>query len=199
MGYYVRVLTLSPKKVPLAMLRKALDRPELATNAVLNSDSDDWTNITLEGGDDHTIAAIEFNPVVTGELGEEEIDEFLESIAQHRPKSAVKWLESVLPKIKAIYAFQVLSGAHALKGGWESIRLLMECISEEGLGIMQRDGEGFSNLEGSHILWQFSEDASGQRRMAVLRNGTWTSFIMELGNAAQREAFLNGEVPEAGC
>ena len=196
MGYYMRVLVLSPKKASLGDLQKALDDANLPLKVTLKSDSADWTNLGIEGTGEHTIAALEYNPVVPGALGEAEIGEFLESIERYRPASAVNWLKAFLPKVKAVYAFQVLSGARALTGGWEAIWSLMDYIRKEGLGITQADGEGFSNLYGSHILWQFSEKASGEYRMAVLRKGLWTSFTMDLGDLDQRESFFNGEVPD---
>jgi len=63
-------------------------------------------------------------------------------------------------------------------------------------GISQADGEGFSNKEGSHILWQFSDTAQGLWEMAILdRTGRWQRFQMDLGDARQRAAFLEGYVP----
>ncbi len=60
---------------------------------------------------------------------------------------------------------------------------------------MQADGEGFSNEDGDHVLWQFSEDVSGLWWMAVYREGAWCPFQMDLGNAEHRSAFFEGRVP----
>ena len=61
---------------------------------------------------------------------------------------------------------------------------------------MQADREGFSNEDGYHILWQFSESAKGDWWMGVLRDGSWTHFQMDLGNLKQRESFFQGLVPD---
>jgi hypothetical protein len=62
---------------------------------------------------------------------------------------------------------------------------------------MQADGEGFTNEEGYHILWQFHDGVTGEWNMAV-RNffGQWTRFTMDLGDNLQRKEFLNGKVPK---
>jgi hypothetical protein len=196
MGYYMRVLTLSPNRIPRDELQDALNNAALSFAARLEpADGADWENLHLLHDTGGAIAALEFNPVAPGTLGEEEIREFLESTSGDWPKCGAQWLEAFLPRVKAIYAFQVLHGAGKFEDGWEAIGVLMELIRQSGAGITQADGEGFSNMEGDHILWQFSEGASGTRRMAVLKDGLWTSFIMEMGNTEQREAFLCCEVP----
>jgi hypothetical protein len=68
-------------------------------------------------------------------------------------------------------------------------------IQESAGGIVQADGEGFSNEEGFHVLWQFSDGVKGPWWMAVLRDGEWITFQMQLGNRKHREAFLRGEIP----
>ncbi|WP_454047537.1 hypothetical protein [Chryseobacterium sp. Marseille-Q8038] len=63
-------------------------------------------------------------------------------------------------------------------------------------GIFQADNEGFSNENGYHILWQFSEDVTGEWNMAVKNFfGGWTNFTMDLGDEIQRKEFLAGKVP----
>ena len=62
--------------------------------------------------------------------------------------------------------------------------------------VIQADGEGFTNEEGFHIVWQFSDSVSGPWNMGVLQDGTWHHFKMDLGDPGHREAFLNGEMPD---
>jgi hypothetical protein len=69
-------------------------------------------------------------------------------------------------------------------------------IRETVGGIIQADSEGFSNEAGFQILWQFSRSAKGPWWMAVMKNGEWVTFQMELGNRKHREAFCRGEVPQ---
>ena len=61
--------------------------------------------------------------------------------------------------------------------------------------IIQADLEGFTNEEGYHILWQFSDSVSGPWNMGVLQDDTWYHFRMDLGDPAHRAAFLDGEMP----
>ena len=61
---------------------------------------------------------------------------------------------------------------------------------------MQADGEGFTNEEGYHIVWQFSDSVSGPWKMGVLQDGVWRHFSMDLGDPDHRAAFLKGTVPD---
>jgi hypothetical protein len=70
-----------------------------------------------------------------------------------------------------------------------------ESIWARGGAILQADGEGFSNEDGHHILWQFHDNVSGPWWMAVLQGDKWVPFKMELGNREQRVAFFEGRVP----
>ncbi len=155
-----------------------------------------WANITLRHRNDKTIALLERNPVLPGELGQEELDEFVEDVKDAKPASAARWLVDYLPRMNTIYAFQLLSGTD-VDDGWSAVYALQNCIWSNGGGILQADHVGFSNDSGDHILWQFGNHAKGSRGMAVLNaNGSWSRFEMNLGNPRHRSAFLAGRVPE---
>jgi hypothetical protein len=194
-GYYIRILSPSEKAPSIASLSSALAQERLACTLVAESGEDDnWTHIVLAHEDGPEIAAIERNISSTSDLVSAEIDEFLEEIADCKPTSAAEWLTEYLPTIKTIYAFQVLHGADIRKG-WDILRKVNDLIFAQVGGILQADGEGFTNEDGYHILWQFSDSAKGPWWMSVLKNGEWTRFQMDLGNKNHREAFLRGEVP----
>jgi hypothetical protein len=58
--------------------------------------------------------------------------------------------------VKVIYAFQLLNGTD-VEDGWARLHSLYNAVWEHAGGILQSDGEGFSNEEGYTILWQFSD------------------------------------------
>jgi len=99
-----------------------------------------------------------------------------------------------LRSVRAIYSFQHLSGTERASGD-QALRCISEAVWARGDAIMQADGEGFSNEDGYHILWQFSERVTGPWWMAVLQSDRWVPFQMELGNPEHRRAFLEGKVP----
>lgn len=196
MGYYTRVLSPSTHVPSIDQLRGVLNANSFkASLSVEPGPDDDWTGLLLAHESGVEIAAIERNPVGPGTIGAEEIDEFLDEIAHCQPASAAQWLTKYLPTVKMIYAFQWLKGAQVDNGG-ELIGTLMIGIQKTCGGVIQSDGEGFTDdEEADHILWQFSENAKGPWRLAVLRDGKWVRFEMQLGNRKHREAFLCGEVP----
>ena len=194
MAYYIRLLTPSDEVLPLDELQDAVD-PDV-TLSLEGGDSDSWDQLLLSLEDGTDVTVIERNPVADDEsLGAGEIVEFLEEIATCKPESSVRWLSNYLPTVKAIYAFQLLGGTDTDDGREAFDMLQSELWSSLG-GIFQADAEGFSNEDGYHILWQFSDSVSGPWQMGLLKDGEWVHFGMELGDRKQREAFQNGEIPE---
>jgi hypothetical protein len=209
MGYYIRVLGIQDPDIHLEELSAALSKAGIACGkpsaagglvAELELDPEEaaekWTIIGVANGNGEMLAQIERNPVSAGEFGQEELDEFRELIQGEEPLSAVQWLGGYFDQVKVIYAFQILNAA--LKDdNYDIITSLKSAIWDKTGGLLQADGEGFSNDQGYHILWQFPDTASGDRYCAVLDDkGEWQRFRMDLGDHFQRMAFRAGEVPQ---
>lgn len=197
MGYYIRVLGSVDPDIHIEELIGALT--EIGLTAKLELDSNEgpgkWTVVNILNQDDKAIAQLERNPVVDGELGQEELDEFREIIQDYKPTSAVKWLTNYFNKVKVIYAFQMLNEAFE-DSNFEIISCIKERIWNRTNGILQADNEGFSNNEGYHILWQFPDDVKGEWSCAVINElGYWNRFVMDLGDITQRQEFQNGNIP----
>jgi hypothetical protein len=195
MGYYIRVLGERPEPPRHAEIRAAAIAVEPHCEVHLEKSADDgWVQIAFRHKAGPEILILERNLVREGELGADEVTEFIEEVAHYKPESAAQWLQQYLPKTGVIYAMQLLSGTD-LGNGWAVVHAVQRTLWNHAGGILQADGEGFSNIDGYHILWQFSEKAAGTWNMAVLENGTWRAFQMDLGDKDQREAFLAGKVP----
>ena len=196
MGYYTRVLSTNADCISLSDLQAAISGSgHEGSLEVEGGDPSDWTQLVLRRDDDVEIAAIERNPVTDGSLGAEEIEEFLEELADAEPQSSAEWLRQFLPKVKCIYAFQHLSGADS-DAGFEILSAIRTAVWTSAPAIMQADGEGFSNESGYHILWQFDDDADGSWWMGLLKDGKWVHFQMDLGNKNHRDAFRRGQIPK---
>ena len=191
MGYYIRVLGRNADDISLQALREA------ATPALIQVQrgmGDSWEQLVLQHQRGSEIALIEKNLVVPGELGADELQEFIGEAPLLKPVSGANWLTEYLPKVRVIYAFQLLSGA--MNDGWGIVHKVYSRVWESTSGILQADGEGFTNEEGFTIVWQFSETVTGLWRMGVLTDaGHWTHFEIELGNMEHRDAFWTGKVP----
>lgn len=196
MAYYTRVLSKQTEFPSLDELAPSLAAEHPGCKLTVEEGSeDDWESLLLAGDDDVEIALIERNPVTEGSAGEDQIADFIEDLEDCKPESAARWLEEYLAEVKTIYAFQHLQGAELVEGG-NALNALRAALWERGEAIIQADGEGFTNESGYHILWQFSDSVSGPWNMAVLQDGAWLNFRMDLGDPEHREAFLNGEVPD---
>ena len=197
MGYYIRVLAESDAVVPARDLRACLQRDGISV-VLEAADGDDerWMRLDLRHADGDDIAVIERNPVRPGQLGADEIAEFIGEVADLEPESAAHWLENYLPTVKVIYCFQLLSGTD-VGDGWKAVHAVQGELWSRLGGIFQAGDEGFSNTDGYHIVWQFTDKVTGPWNMAVLEeDGTWTPFEMDLGDPQHREAFMAGRVPE---
>jgi hypothetical protein len=196
-GYYIRILSPSEGVPSVAKIKAGLAKANLASTLNVESGIDDnWTQIILSHESGPEIAYIERNCASSNKLVSDEIEGILEEIADCKPSSAAAWLAEYLPTVKTIYAFQLLGGTD-FKNGWDILGNVKDSIFTQAGGILQADGEGFSDEEGYHILWQFSNSVKGSWWMGVLQDGEWVHFQMDLGSKKHRAAFLRGEVPES--
>jgi|SRR5688572_2260665 hypothetical protein len=194
MGYYLRILSPKSGRIEASVLRRALADSGLKASLSGDTELAEWEELVVAHPDGTEICAVERNEVGAEGLGYEEIGEFLDELEDGEPKSAADWLASYLPSVRSIYAIQILHGTYE-DGGWDIVGCVKEAIWNAAGGILQADHEGFSNEDGYHILWQFADDVDGEWAMAVLADGRWRKFRMDLGNREYRAAFLRGEVP----
>ena len=198
MGYYIRVLGSQDPDIHIDELIESLAADGLTAKFEFDSteESGIWTMLDILNLNGEPIAQLERNPVIDGKLGQEELDEFKEEIQDYKPTSAVKWLTNYFDKVKVIYAFQMLDAAFE-DGNFDIVSNIKTKIWNKTNGILQADNEGFSNEDGYHILWQFSDTVTGDWSCAV-RNwlGKWDRFVMDLGDTTQRLEFQDGKVPK---
>jgi hypothetical protein len=195
MGYFTRVLSKRADVPSFDDLSRAL--VESAQGATLSEEESEdgvWTSLILSAPDGKPIAALDRSPVVEDSLGADEIAEFLDQLAECKPASGAAWVAEYLKSVKTIYAFEHLAGSDE-DAGFEALQTLRAHLFEMDDAILQADGEGFTNEDGYSIVWQFDEDVEGPWWAAVLQNGEWTTFQMELGDAEQRQAFQEGSIP----
>jgi hypothetical protein len=196
MGYYTRVLSKQDEFPSFDELAQFIreSHPEFKL-AVEEGTEEEWESLLLSGNDGVEVALIELNPITEGSIGQDEIADFIEDLQDCKPESGVQWLVEYLAEVKVIYTFQHLQGADTEEGS-NALHALRSALWERGDAIIQADGEGFTNEDGYHIVWQFSDSVSGPWNMGVLQDGTWHHFKMDLGDPDHRAAFLNGEVPD---
>ncbi len=191
MGYYIRVLGKKLGNIPLDQLREVV---QPAVLRVSGGGSDAWEELTLSHKSGQGIAIIEKTLVVEGQLGTDELQEFIDEVSHCKPEAAAAWLRHYLTGVKVIYAFQLLDGTD-VDDGWAPLHRLHGTVWKHAGGILQADGEGFSDEDGYTILWQFSDSVSGLWNMGVLKDDRWIHFEMDLGNEQHRAAFLSGKIP----
>jgi len=194
-GYYTRVLSKYEDFPSFEELTQVVqgDHPSFKLS-IEEGTEDAWESLLLSGDGEVEVAVLERFPVSDGSIGQDEIAEFIEDTQGCKPESGVEWLHAFLDEVKTVYSFQHLVGSET-EEGLAALHALRTFLWQRGESIIQADMEGFTNEEGYHIVWQFSDTVSGAWNMAVLQDGTWHQFQMDLGDPDQREAFFRGEVP----
>jgi hypothetical protein len=197
MAYRIRILSKSEARVPASRLRERICSGGIAAFIeVGEGDEETWDRIAVSHSDGDPIAIIEREPIPPAGYETSELAEYAEEVEGEQPESAARWLCDYFPLVRVIYVFQLLAGTHR-DGGWAAVHEVQGEIWGAVGGIMQADGEGFTNEEGYHILWQFGEGVDGPWKMAVLgEGGSWTAFEMILSDRRHRDAFLAGRVPD---
>ena len=198
MGYYVRVLGTSNPNIHIDELIAKLSTEGLTAEFGIDQTEtpENWTAIGVTNSNGDDLIDIERNPVIDGDLGKKELDEFRIEVKNYRPTSAAKWLDRFFDKVKVIYAFRLLDAATD-DGNFPIVNSVRATIWNKTGGILQADNEGFSNENGYHILWQFSDSVRGEWSCAVKNFwGQWTNFKMDLGDINQREDFFKGNLPK---
>jgi hypothetical protein len=200
MSYYLRLLTPALKPMPAEALRKGLEaagRDDITLVVDETEDEKDWTAIVAYTAEGDAIGLLTRDAAEKpDDLASEELEEFKDELKDALPKSGARWVREYLAKVKTIYAIQVMAAAETEAG--EGVPgLILNALQQKLGGIIQADGEGFSNEAGDHVVWQFGDDVEGPWRVAILTpEKTWAAYEIELSNAAHREAFLAGRAPD---
>jgi len=196
MPYYTRVLTKQEEFPSLEELAQFVRSEHPGYKLTLEDGTEeDWESLLLSGDDEVEVAVLERSPVFDGSSGQDDVADFIIDIEDCKPDTGVEWLTEYLGEVKTIYAFQHLQGAETVDGS-NALHALRSHLWERGDAILQADGEGFTNEDGFHIVWQFSDSISGPWNMGVYKDDIWFHFKMDLGDPDHRAAFLAGEVPE---
>jgi hypothetical protein len=196
LGYHTRVLSKDEEFPQFAELAQFVgDEHPYFKLTLEEGTEDEWESLLLSDSNDVEVAVIERTPVSDDSLGQDDIADFVEETRDCKPESGVAWLHEFLASVKTIYAFQHLQGDEFEEGS-NALHALRNRLWERGDAILQADNEGFTNEEGYHIIWQFSDSVSGPWNMGVLQDGVWRHFSMDLGDTDHRAAFLEGSVPD---
>ena len=196
MPYYTRVLTKQEEFPSLEELAQFVRSEHPGYKLTLEEGTEeDWESLLLSGTDEVEVAVLERSPVFDGSSGQDDVADFIIDIEDCKPDTGVEWLTEYLGEVKTIYAFQHLQGAETVDGS-NALHALRSHLWERGDAILQADGEGFTNEDGFHIVWQFSDSISGPWNMGVYKDDIWFHFKMDLGDPDHRAAFLAGEVPD---
>lgn len=198
MGYYIRVLGTQDIDIHLDELLNDLQTDGLVAKIAFaeGENPSKWSLLEVSNRDNEVLTQIERNSVFDNDLGKQEPDEFREEVTNYKPMSAANWLIDFFNKVKVIYVFQLFNAAFE-DDNFEIVTSIKTTIWNQVSGILQADNEGFSNEDGYHILWQFSNNVKGDWSCAVIDSeGQWQNFLMDLGNKKQRNVFLDGNVPK---
>lgn len=203
MGYFLRVLTGSATCPGLDVFHAAIAEQLPGRRIMIwaAEHEGDWNELQIRSEDGAAAFCVVTRDRVgaagpeQASLAAEEIEEFRAELEEAKPASAAAWLNAYLDGVQTVYAVQMLPADEADQDGFTVSSACIAALRGVVGGIVQADGEGFSNEDGAHILWQFADDVSGPWTMAVREGTEWATFRMDLGDARARAAFLRGTIP----
>lgn len=159
----------------------------------------DWRQIHVTYSDGSW--SFDFERYTVGKAGQwgEDLDFFRGWLGVVEPSVNTQWLMQYLTRVQTVYMFRCASSAPD-----STLDLVNEIVDslrhdDENIGghsgLLYAEREGWSNEDGHHLTWEFSDRVSGMWWMALRREEGWDTFEMDLGDIKHREAFKAGEVP----
>jgi hypothetical protein len=199
MSYFLRLLSPSPKPVSIRpVIERLRARGLTQIGLAYAGDPEHWDRLLIRHGQDGpAIAEIERLPVFPGSPGEQELAQLIRVAEKSKPLSAAAWVSALLPQVQTVWGVGIYVGLNQAPA-WEALGHVKDAIWSQVGGIQFIEQEGFSNHEGYQITWAFPPEAEGTWWMALLKDGEWLRFEMDLGNALHRQAFQAGQLPP-GC
>lgn len=208
MGHFIRLLTPSTAIPSLAELQDALsdlgyEGVSFAVEETGEDETDAWSFLRVYGAEGTPLCDVTRDERGVGDIVEEELADFHAELKDAKPKNAARWVKEQLDKVKAIYALQILIAApddedeSDDEASEANIPNVLLALFQGYLGgVIQGDGEGFSNEDGALVISQFAADDEGEWTAAVLgADGSWTTFLLNLGDPSHRAAFEEGKAP----
>jgi hypothetical protein len=195
MGYWMHVYSRSDEVMEVEEIRAHFEIEGLPV--VVASDPGvrgaAWKGLLLTHPDKYPITQISLR---TGRTLARSLKEEIESVRSALPACNAEWLEGFLREVKAVYAFQILSGAD-VGDGWRFVHSLMDELIMSYDSILHAEMEGYYH-GGLLLTDEFSTGASGEQWMGLhdARTDDFRQFPIELSDPAHREAFRAGRVPK---
>lgn len=95
MGYYIRILGTQDPNISVGEVSAAIDEEKLKANLSIDhiASPENWSVLLISNEQGVDLAQVERNPVIDGELGKDELEEFREGIVECKPRSAAVWLD----------------------------------------------------------------------------------------------------------
>jgi hypothetical protein len=193
MGYYVRLLSPSEKRISFSEIKN-----ELETTRLTAGSDNEWEDISISGPSEISISILSRIPV-SSVAGNSAINKLKEGLSAAYPASAREWTKTYLSRVKTIYAFQLLTENLTTDAEWRTLGQIQNLLKDQLGGIIQSDHEGYFNENGDYILWQMYSGATGSVPAATLdENGEWITFQLKLADSKAVERFKQGDKPLRG-
>jgi hypothetical protein len=159
----------------------------------------DWRQIHVTDPDGGWLFDFERYPVTESRLWADDLDFFRGWLGVVEPVVNTQWVQQYLTRVQTVYTFRCSNSAP--DSNLDLVNEIVDVLRHDDenvggeSGLLYAELEGWSNPNGHHITWEFSDRASGPWWMALRRDDGWDTFQMELGNRAHRRAFKAGKVP----
>lgn len=159
-----------------------------------------WNSLTLALDDGTPVVEIERYSQQDDSLNEplqDTVRLLLDDKNPVRPQSAVKWLCQFMSRVKVLYEFRPREAINTAEG-WQIFNEVWTNLRTSLKGIVHLEHEGFTNLDGAQITWEYPDGESGDLKVAVLSEDGdhWIEYTLNLANQEHKRLFLAGKAPD---
>lgn len=197
MSYHIRVFAERSEPVLFDRLQRRLSSEGLSAVFTIGDETAGryWRQVLVRHATGSDIAVLTRDRIVNRRDAKRVGALYLRLFESRQPLSAVRWLKRYLGNVSAVYDFEILDGVYE-HNGWRIVGELQKEIWETAGGVMQADGEGFTNNSGYLILPAPPQISKGILHVAVLsRWRRWIPFELDLSVDSHIRSFLKGKVP----
>lgn len=168
---------------------------------LISGTPNDWREIHVSYADDDSWS-FKFERYVVGEdnhLWAGDLDYLRSWLSVAQPALNAQWVTQYLTRIQTGYLFEC--SISAPDSNLELVNEIVDSLRHDdenvggASGLLYAECEGWSNEDGYHITWEFSDRASGLWWMAIRTDDGWNACQLELSDDEHRRAFKAGEVP----
>jgi hypothetical protein len=193
MSYQIRFVTRQPDLLPFTALEGYLQQVLPEHYDIAADDPQNWQEVVIATPQGEVLLGLSW---AEADGDDEERASLRDKALELKPANAAEWVAEFLEEATYIYRLELEDAL------WDDsheavLDEVLDFLFEEVGGILYADAEGFTNEDSEYILLEPDIGDEDPIQAAVLDEEGWQSFELDPSDAAQWQAFQQGQRPAA--